>query len=334
MGIGNLSIPAPAGAVGELITPHGDRKRLSIDLGDVRGTDLITPHGDRKPERRWPHRPASAAHYPSWGSETTAPEARSAEAARTSLPLMGIGNSYRRCGRSRPTRTHYPSWGSETRQSVGSEERDRFRLITPHGDRKRGRACPWGSAPTSSLPLMGIGNRAYSPGYSSGYASHYPSWGSETRRSSVDTPRALVSLPLMGIGNVLDPELARRRLLGLITPHGDRKPPRSRPSTEGPYPHYPSWGSETLVRFRRLVSDDSLITPHGDRKLDRDLIEVGRLNASLPLMGIGNPLPATLTSEGWTSLPLMGIGNHKSQHGQAAPHRPHYPSWGSETLCF
>ena len=56
------------------------------------------------------------------------------------------------------------------------------------------------------------------------------------------------SLPLMGIGNL------KRRLfveldVVLITPHGDRKQCRTLMEAESlkVFPHYPSWGSETLA---------------------------------------------------------------------------------------
>ena len=102
----------------------------------------------------------------------------------------------------------------------------------------------------------------------------------------------------------------------LITPHGDRKlcfPPTER---SAPGTHYPSWGSETFQH-------------HGGYRF--------RHRASLPLMGIGNPLPVAVAADGrrlrrhlitphgdrkqhvWSparrrswalsSLPLMGIGN-------------------------
>ena len=120
--------------------------------------------------------------------------------------------------------------------------------------------------------------------------------------------RVVISLPLMGIGNVGDqrgPRLPDR----LITPHGDRK---LRPRPPGGPPrrsHYPSWGSET--------SGEPV-----DGQPD---------GVSLPLMGIGNEVQGhhalgggpphypswgseTKLSSGlpWlvnVSLPLMGIGN-------------------------
>ena len=55
-----------------------------------------------------------------------------------------------------------------------------------------------------SLPLMGIGNSLPDEGVHRPGGPHYPSWGSETWTlgllgAKLDT--ALISLPLMGIGN-------------------------------------------------------------------------------------------------------------------------------------
>ena len=114
------------------------------------------------------------------------------------------------------------------------------------------------------------------------------------------------SLPLMGIGNLgLDEDT--RRVIQLITPHGDRKQQAqlvfnaakrislplmgignrstSRPMASSNGAHYPSWGSETRLSLPVPVR---LITPHGDRK-------------------------------------------RASSRSDRVPENPHYPSWGSET---
>ena len=221
-------------------------------------------------------RPGSAlicatTHYPSWGSETVR---RPAAAPAAPAP-------------------HYPSWGSET-DRLDRGTRGAPALITPHGDRK-----PAGAG----RPIR------------CRHLAHYPSWGSETHTVQAGVLRSIaLSLPLMGIGNgeaarvLLAPDILSlplmgigngsewhskldpKRLYDLITPHGDRKPRRtSQPRPRSSRPHYPSWGSETGRR------------PRDDR---------GRRPRSLPLMGIGNPRPAFLTSAHPDfSLPLMGIGN-------------------------
>ena len=150
---------------------------------------------------------------------------------------------------------------------------------------------------------MGIGNRRAERPCRHAQA-HYPSWGSETQPfcpAGVDS--AMISLPLMGIGNFsaqLDALGSTSKLL-LITPHGDRKLASAR-STQRCWTHYPAWGSETPVAS--TVSSSVTI--------------------SLPLMGIGN-------SGGKR-------GRRVYRSGLITPHgsgnmstRTHYPSWGSET---
>ena len=142
MGIGN------GARLRILITPHGvsptrrhrlgcGSVRLSLPLAQDRDQDeagqLITPHGDRKRSRQThcPHR--SRSHYPSWGSETGCevrahslplmgignmmPQIRQCRISSDfSLPLMGIGNQIERPAPSPGLpQSHYPSWGSETR---------------------------------------------------------------------------------------------------------------------------------------------------------------------------------------------------------------------------
>ena len=147
-----------------------------------------------------------------------------------------------------------------------------------------------GSVKVSSLPLMGIGNAAVSS------RTAKPAWS---------------SLPLMGIGNFrLLLQLTDEPLL--ITPHGDRKRCGCVPRTaRSRTPHYPSWGSETLVSSSVAPWTSVLITPHGDRKLFAPPAE-GRIVAvvcSLPLMGIENLARTLRVSKAEISLPPMGIGN-------------------------
>ena len=181
------------------------------------------------------------------------------------------------------------------------------RLITPHGDRKRGQL---GSRSSRSVPST----------------AHYPSWGSKTRNCSGRgraSATCSCSLPLMGIENKTISECRTTcgLIIGLITPHGDRKPEKLivfsvRWRRGGP--HYPSWGSKTRApasdayaeglnlrlitphgdrkprcppaRARLLSRRSELITPHGDRKhSEREVRDRFREALhSLPLMGIEN----------------------------------------------
>ena len=168
------------------------RPSISLPLMGIRNTprpvvvhparELTTPHGDQKP---WAGLcltcPKSTTHYPSWGSETSAPP-----------PDVVLDRS-----------SHYPSWGSETSERIGlSVGPDSVALTTPHGDQKQARrGLPtmdleahypsWGSETIrllrsidqslrNSLPLMGIRN-------------HY------VRQRLAE--RIGNSLPLMGIRN-------------------------------------------------------------------------------------------------------------------------------------
>ena len=185
-----------------LITPHGDRKRCSSSVDAPAAAILITPHGDRKPAVR----PVAGA-------------------ASGSLPLMGIGNprspaacigstwwphypswGSETCRVLPPetvaTASHYPSWGSETRRAGRGGGRASV-LITPHGDRKQAdRAC---MARPGRMLITPHGDRKHQR-------------PARTGRDSI------LSLPLMGIGNLLVSNARQALLSVLITPHGDRKP--------------------------------------------------------------------------------------------------------------
>ena len=205
-----------------LITPHGDRKLRGAGI-DTRNLALITPHGDRKPRAGARPLPRSAAHYPSWGSETGGYR-RSLDHDRLLItphgdrkprsgppPVMGLRTHYPSWGsetwsprpaRSPDPRPHYPSWGSETERAkeVAAQQRqDSLPLmgIGNHADRnppnppRRHLITPHGDRkrfPSSRILVM-------SP-------THYPSWGSETHSLILSSrSTTLASLPLMGIGN-------------------------------------------------------------------------------------------------------------------------------------
>ena len=119
-------------------------------------------------------------------------------------------------------------------------------LITPHGDRKPEYQKERAEAIINLITPHGdrkLGDFSRRGGYRS--TAHYPSWGSETRRTAEVT------------GVVTE----------LITPHGDRKPevdqrPRRRTPLPLITPHGDRKQSGNGVRRRYSV----LITPHGDRK--------------------------------------------------------------------
>ena len=99
----------------------------------------------------------------------------------------------------------------------------------------------------------------------------------------------------------------------------------------GVRPHYPSWGSGTVLAGSRARTTGGLITPHGDR--EHKIVEDYKAaqENSLPLMGIGNASGSCHVSAYSNSLPLMGIGNQRPDAWQWRRHGPHYPSWGSGT---
>ena len=142
-----------------------------------------------------------------------------------SLPLMGIGNvrgprpEHRQSGLITPH-------GDWKRERIPNRAEPAKFLITPHGDWKQLMKIRSLASCTISLPLMGIGNRACSPARNDRPATHYPSWGLETNvrvrlgahNRALITPHGdwkryiaaerdhmeIDSLPLMGIGNVLE----------------------------------------------------------------------------------------------------------------------------------
>ena len=123
----------------------------------------------------------------------------------------------------------------------------------------------------------------------------------------------LVSLPLMGIGNGVN----------------------SSASTGSIQPHYPSWGSGTLVLRRLLARNGQLITPHGDRERPRLRARRTRSFHLITPHGDREQEVFRLEKEFQTcSLPLMGIGNQRSGHRVQEDGSAHYPSWGSGTLHF
>ena len=71
MGIGNGDpLGSAVGDDANLITPHGDRKRVVADYRDSGQCRSLPLMGiGNTPSRRWGAR-GMASHYPSWGSET------------------------------------------------------------------------------------------------------------------------------------------------------------------------------------------------------------------------------------------------------------------------
>ena len=227
--------------------------------------------------------PPKTAHYPSWGSGTTATVGIRPESAalitphgdrelggvwsgRVEVELITPHGDRERCLAIISTRivfmAHYPSWGSGTPEQSTST------------------ADPQTRKDGNSLPLMGIGNMLMNPFAPAAVTSHYPSWGSGTPRSGCWWHYRHVGshYPSWGSGTYDGTDIRM-----LITPHGDREPPKSHypswgsgcqnyPSwgsgtpTANDFPHYPSWGSGTCPVVTRLRHPNSLITPHGDRE--------------------------------------------------------------------
>ena len=148
------------------------------------------------------------------------------------------------------------------------------------------------AAISDSLPLMGIGNLA-GTSHNLGLPDLITPHGDRKHIKYLGALAvvAALSLPLMGIGNVLSTGSKSRThvsslpLMGIGNPDG-------------------------RVLGAHLVGH--LITPHGDRNAGRTApVEDAEyeLEASLPLMGIGNGTRVATKGSQWSSLPLMGIGN-------------------------
>ena len=267
----------------------------------------------------------------------------------TSLPLMGIRNTWRpRTGSASP-RSHYPSWGSGTRCN-----------------RRDG-----AHARLHSLPLMGIRNRPCALVHARWVlVLTTPSWGSGTRRQAVligqdvdlTTPHGDQEQLAVCRGEP-HPRLttphgdqerpgrgpARRRARSLTTPHGDQEPVRDAGQSFTPWSarSLPLMGIRNLttprsigVRNRADASSTGgrslplmgirnevlgagargghLTTPHGDQE-----------RSSLPLMGMECAGSSGCPT---SSLPLMGIRNVRRCRARGTPASSHYPSWGSGTI--
>ena len=188
-----------------------------------------------------------------------------------SLPLMGIGNSFQT---TEPVhsrlRSHYPSWGLETSES-GPLRNSETRLITPHGDWKRGQYH--GTRHPQRHALI-TPHGDWKPGEQTWtarrYRPHYPSWGLETRAwPCLRGPSLHPHYPSWGLETPpLDPGVYRRGS-GLITPHGDWKRPTAR-RPQGPanlsLPLITPHGDWKLDGVGGQGGNEVLITPHGDWK--------------------------------------------------------------------
>ena len=185
-----------------LITPHGDCKPPSFDMGDP-FPELITPHGDCKPAIRvvsGPDPPLITPHGDCkrrWSGQMQGGLIR---------PITPHGDCKRQSPRRSTPRlsSHYPSWGLQTNLLAGQPA---IMLITPHGDCKR--ACrPLNAAVRYEL-----------------ITPHGDCKQFDLEPCRSPTGKRL-SLPLMGIDPGLPPwGLQTMGLVDhLITPHGDCKP--------------------------------------------------------------------------------------------------------------
>ncbi len=256
-----------------------------------------------------PARVARSTHYPSWGLETPA-----------------IGKAALNT-----TAAHYPSWGLETPVPIFFKL-NASPLITPHGDWKPRMSLRNPCCTGCSLPLMGIGNARCAGAPERPGISHYPSWGLETARElSLECPHTVLITPHGDWKLVFHRRLSADACFlitphgdwkpavpvrdgdpaFLITPHGDWKPPlfaAIRPGSPGS--HYPSWGLETS--FTDIQTTD--------------------IQTSLPLMGIGNPVPGHPARRAHRLITPHGDWKPAVAHHSVSRRRtPHYPSWGLET---
>ena len=206
-------------------------------------------------------------------------------------------------------------------------------LITPHGDWKPTPERHPGSLPHySHYPSWGLETMISLLRRTSSSTTHYPSWGLETwsgtgrlrirlrtlitphgdwKRAdkALDCPDPLVSLPLMGIGNPIQPGFLQH-LIKLITPHGDWKRPVTILINHFTNrTHYPSWGLETYLMLGHIALPLCLITPHGDWKPSASRRVACRSGTHYPSWGLETGIANVLRRSSSSSLPLMGIGN-------------------------
>ena len=186
-----------------------------------------------------------------------------------SLPLMGIGNPN---ARSRPVGSYYSLPLMGIGNSAGSDgARRATALITPHGDRKR--LCAARAAARIPRPLI------------------TPHGDRKPRIANALFRGAQASLPLMGIGNLVDARACAAPALLLITPHGDRKRTTTQPAAS-------IQNTSVSLPLMGIGNPDAARPPSSYRY------------SSLPLMGIGNlKLNSYWVARDRLSLPLMGIGN-------------------------
>ena len=375
-GSGTLDPGRREGEPVPLITPHGDREQAPTCLS---GTSLIcslplmgignqphlqqpldllhliTPHGDREPGAAAHGATTLHAHYPSWGSGTSLIFSALGLSVTASLPLMGIGNPWRRHRFKAPGICSLPLMGIGNAGVDIARRRDLWVSLPLMGIGNGRRTRESRGLMSGSLPLMGIGNREEAQGASHRYGLITPHGDRERRPWAGPTAPPTAHYPSWGSGTPVGGAAERHRLR-LITPHGDRERRGGHRPTAGPV---------------------GLITPHGDREPLREDLEEGVDLRSLPLMGIGNrtclprwsrPAPAHYPSWGSgtqpasaehvlqrelitphgdreprsgghasdsaaRSLPLMGIGNPRSCGTARASGWTHYPSWGSGTAA-
>ena len=247
MGIRNIPPETDSHGAPMLTTPHGDQERLDHCPRSRASLLLTTPHGDQEPSG--PRRSVArcGAHYPSWGSGTPSSGCSPGSPPNGSLPLMGIRNGEAGViltGQSELTTPH----GDQERRGEREDIRGRRELTTPHGDQERCQAIP-------------------PPAHR--HRAHYPSWGSGTG-NRVDRQRDHASLTTPH-GDQEPAGECRRHLVDgdLTTPHGDQELAKSGSSPPcGAHPHYPSWGSGTLIfrHFSLLMGSGSVHHACADRQ--------------------------------------------------------------------
>ena len=256
--------------------------------------NLITPHGDRKP--------CNVAR------ELTV-------IASFSLPLMGIENTRRRCGRSPEQTGSLPLMGIENTVKAGRRRDAGGDSLPLMGIENQ---CPVVSgtiAANGSLPLMGIENVPAGLLSTAIKGTSLPLMGIENFAEAGGSNNLDLdnSLPLMGIENLRRRPVADTGWSDLITPHGDRKPAPATAAAQQPTKaHYPSWGSKTPDPSRSPKGRHQTHYPSWGSKTSAMIRSPPRHNTThYPSWGSKTFLLAAYPASVAHSLPLMGIENSR-----------------------
>ena len=199
---------------------------------------------------------------PSWGTITLGDHAL----GEAFEPLLTPHGERLHTGRgpcSRRRSAPNPSWGTITPE-VLPDEAHLGGLLTPHGERLREgraahptvRAAPnpsWGTITCSECSARHRGRRPPNP-----------SWGTITRRGGRSRRRIVRLLTPHG-ERLRNRRLCWPRSARLLTPHGERLRSECSARHCGRRPPNPSWGTITSQLLSPLSACSFLLTPHGER---------------------------------------------------------------------